>query len=147
MAVPLTAFLAFAGQGSFAQSFLIDWFKIAGGGGTSSGGSFSVAGTIAQADATFQTMTGGSFALAGGFWQLHAVQTAGAPLLAIRFISASAVQVYWPSPSFGFNLQVSADLSTMNWVAPVETVTDDGSIKSINIDPATSARFYRLVSP
>jgi hypothetical protein len=33
---------------AFAQSYTIDWFKIAGGSGTSTGGVFSVSGTISQ---------------------------------------------------------------------------------------------------
>ncbi|HUC85210.1 MAG TPA: hypothetical protein VL970_08465, partial [Candidatus Acidoferrales bacterium] len=60
----------------FAQSYSIDWFKIAGGGGTSSNGQFSVSGTIGQPDAG-GPLTGGSFSLAGGFWALYAVQTPG----------------------------------------------------------------------
>jgi hypothetical protein len=49
------------------QSYEIPWYTIDGGGGTSSGGTFSLAGTIGQPDAG-PTMTGGSFSLAGGFW-------------------------------------------------------------------------------
>jgi hypothetical protein len=46
--------------------FSIDWYTIDGGGGTSSGGSFEVAGTIGQADAG--THSGGQFTVEGGFW-------------------------------------------------------------------------------
>ena len=38
-------------SGVRAQSYSIDWFKIAGGGGTSTGGVYSVSGTIGQHDA------------------------------------------------------------------------------------------------
>ncbi len=42
---------------------------IAAGGGTSSGGSFSIDGTIGQADADpLQPSTGGVFSISGGFW-------------------------------------------------------------------------------
>ncbi|HXR05029.1 MAG TPA: hypothetical protein VN836_10025, partial [Verrucomicrobiae bacterium] len=34
-----------------AQQYSIDWHKVAGGGGTSSGGTFAVSGTIGQPDA------------------------------------------------------------------------------------------------
>lgn len=47
--------------------FDLAWHTIDGGGGTSSGGGFELAGTMGQHDAG-QTMTGGSFALTGGFW-------------------------------------------------------------------------------
>ncbi|MDX2131029.1 MAG: hypothetical protein SFY69_03120 [Planctomycetota bacterium] len=44
----------------------IDWYTIDGGGGTSSGASFVLSGTIGQPDAG--VMSGGSFTLTGGFW-------------------------------------------------------------------------------
>ena len=57
---------------SFAQSsggdFEITKSTIDNGGGTSSGGNFSLTGTIGQHDANRQISTGGGFALAGGFW-------------------------------------------------------------------------------
>ena len=45
----------------------IDWYSIDGGGGISSGGIFTVSGTIGQADAGPPVMTGGIFTLTGGF--------------------------------------------------------------------------------
>src|SRR5580765_2937247 len=54
----------------YAQTYAIDWFSIDGGGGTSSGGAFSLSGTIGQPDANPQPMSGGNFSLIGGFWSL-----------------------------------------------------------------------------
>ena len=34
-----------------AQTYSIDWYKIAGGGGTSTGGTYAVSGTIGQPEA------------------------------------------------------------------------------------------------
>lgn len=48
-----------------AQSYSIDWFTIAGGGGASTGGGFSLNGTIGQPDPG--AMSGGNYSLAGGF--------------------------------------------------------------------------------
>ena len=48
------------------QSYSIDRFAIAGGGGTSTGGNFTLNGTLGQPDAG--TMSGGNYSLAGGFW-------------------------------------------------------------------------------
>ena len=45
----------------------INWYTIDGGGGTSTGGTFSLSGTIGQPDAG-GPMTGGTFSLTGGFW-------------------------------------------------------------------------------
>lgn len=44
----------------------ISWFTIDGGGGTSSGGGFTLSGTVGQPDPG--TATGGGFTLVGGFW-------------------------------------------------------------------------------
>ncbi|MCA3004772.1 MAG: hypothetical protein LW650_08755 [Planctomycetaceae bacterium] len=49
-----------------AQPFAISWYTIDGGGGTSTGGGFTLSGTIGQPDAG--VMTGGGFTLQGGFW-------------------------------------------------------------------------------
>src|SRR5215470_771485 len=57
-----------------AQSYAIDWFTVDGGGGTSSGGVYSLSGTLGQPDANTPPMTGGNFSLTGGFWSLFAVQ-------------------------------------------------------------------------
>jgi Dockerin type I domain len=51
----------------------LSWFTIDGGGGTSSGGNFTISGTIGQADAgPSGGMSGGppgsQYALVGGFW-------------------------------------------------------------------------------
>jgi hypothetical protein len=57
----LTAF----SQTASAQ-FDISWYTIDGGGGSSSGGTFQLSGTIGQHDAG--VMSGGNFTLTGGFW-------------------------------------------------------------------------------
>ena len=49
-------------------NFEITKITVDNGGGISSGGSFSLSGTIGQADASIQTSNGGSYLLAGGFW-------------------------------------------------------------------------------
>jgi hypothetical protein len=127
-----------------AQSYSIDWYKVAGGGGTSTGGVYSVSGTIGQHDAG-GPLTGGGYVLYGGYWgMLNVVQTAGAPLLSIQYTSTNTAMVYWPSPSTGFNLQVNTNLATTNWIAPAESVTDNGTIKFIIVNPPAGSRFYRL---
>ena len=76
------AFLLVISAG-LAQSYSINWYKVAGGGGASTGGVYSVSGTIGQHDAG-QPITGGTYSLTGGFWSLIAVvQTPGAPTLYI----------------------------------------------------------------
>ena len=128
------------------QSYTIDWYKVAGGGGTSTGGVYSVSGTIGQHDVS-GAMTSGNFSLTGGFWSLYAVQTPGAPVLSIKLTTTNTAQVYWPSPSTGFNLQVSTNLATTNWITPAESVTDNGTIKFIIVNPPAGNRYYRLKNP
>ena len=130
----------------FAQSYSIDWYKISGGGGTSTGGVYNVSGTIGQHDAG-GPMTGGNFSLTGGFWSLYAVQTPGAPVLSIKLTTTNTAQVYWSSPSTGYNLQVNTNLATASWVTPAESVTDNGTIKYIIVNPPTGNRYYRLKNP
>ena len=55
--------------------YSVDWFKVAGGGGTSTGDVYTVSGTFGQPDAG-GPMGGGGFTVVGGFWSLFAVQTA-----------------------------------------------------------------------
>ena len=141
--IAVSAFWLFV-LGAQAQiSYSIDWFKVSGGGGTSTGGVYSVSGTIGQPDAS-GAVTGGNYSLTGGFWSLFAVQTPGAPVLSIQLTSTNTAIVYWPSPSTGFNLQVSTNLVTTNWVTAAETVSDNGSIRFILVNPHTGNCFYRL---
>lgn len=128
---------------ALAQSYSINWYKIAGGGGTSTNGQYSLSGTIGQQDAG-GTLTGPGFALTGGFWSLFVVQTSGAPSLGIRSTQTNSVVVFWPSPSTGFSLQQNSNLSTTNWVAPAEIVNDDGTNRFIVVTPPVGSRYYRL---
>ena len=129
-----------------AQSYSIDWFKVSGGGGTSTNGQFALSGTIGQQDAG-GPMTGGNFSLTGGFWSLiSAVQTPGAPLLSVLLTSTNTALVLWAAPSTGFRLQQNGDLTTTNWVS-APTPTNDGIHNFIIVNPPLGNRFYRLTSP
>ena len=55
--LPVLAGLLALSAGAIAQSYSIDWFKVSGGGGTSTGGTYQVSGTIGQPDAS-GAMTG-----------------------------------------------------------------------------------------
>lgn len=131
---------------TFAQNYSIDWSTIDGGGGTSTGGVYSVSGTIGQPDAG--AMSGGNYSLTGGFWSLlSVVQTPGSPLLSISMTSSNTALVSWPSPSSGFNLQVNTNgLGTVNW-SNSPAATDNGTIKYIIVNPPTGNRFFRLFKP
>jgi hypothetical protein len=131
-----------------AQSYSLDWSTIDGGGGTSTGGVYSVTGTIGQPDASQQAMTGGNYSLVGGFWSLIAVQTPGAPLLSIFRTPTNTVAVSWPSPSTGWNLQLNTNsVSSLNWSNVTAIIQDDGTNKTLIVNPPTGSRFYRLNKP
>jgi hypothetical protein len=130
-----------------AQSYSIDWFKIAGGGGTSTGGVYSVSGTIGQHDAG-GPMTGGNYSLTGGFWALiSVVQTPGLPLLTITLNSQlSTVTVSWPDTG-SYTLQQNANLAGGSWTTSGYTITTSNGTNSITITPLTGNLFFRLRSP
>src|SRR6266571_9249755 len=128
-----------------AQTFAIDWVTIDGGGGTSTGGVYSVSGTIGQPDAGH--MSGGNYTIDGGFWGIiAAVQTPGAPLLRVVLTSTNTVIVAWPVPSTGFSLQQNASLGTTNW-SDLTNVSVVGSEKQVLVSPPVGNRFYRLFRP
>ncbi len=123
--------------------YSIDWHKIAAGGGTSTGGTYQVTGTIGQPDAG-SAMSGGQYSVTGGFWSLiAAVQTPGSPELTVTH-SGNSVIVSWPYPSAGFVLQQNNSLSTTNWTASGLTITTTGSTNSISITAPTGTLFFRL---
>jgi hypothetical protein len=76
----LTALLALLLLTSFAlatNGYDLSWWTVDGGGGTfSTGGDYTLGGTIGQSDAGL--MAGGDYTLGGGFWgggELHAPQS------------------------------------------------------------------------
>jgi hypothetical protein len=127
-----------------AQTYSIDWSTIDGGGGTSTGGVYSVTGTVGQPDAG-ATMSGGNYSLDGGFWSfVAAVQIPGSPLLTVTR-SGNGVIVSWPSPSTGFMLQQNSNVANTNgWFAYSGTVNDDGTTKSVTNAPPTGNLYFRL---
>jgi len=148
MATSLAVLAALLVCASFAraQNFAIDWFTIDGGGGTGTGGVFSMTGTIGQPDAG--KMSGGNYALDGGFWSITAaVQTPGAPLLTISVTPTNTVLVSWPFPSSGFTLQQKTNFNATNWAAPSQPITNNGAINYIIVNPPVGNRFYRLFKP
>jgi hypothetical protein len=126
--------------------YSLDWSTTDGGGGTSTGGVYSVSGTIGQPDAG--TMSGGNYTLAGGFWGIiAAVPTPGAPALAITRTATNSVIISWPSPSTGWTLHQNTNLNTVNWSEVLTTPNDDGATKSVTVAPPLGNRFYRLRKP
>jgi hypothetical protein len=129
-----------------AQNYSIDWYKIAGGGGTSTGGTYQVSGTIGQHDAG-GPMTGGNYSLTGGFWALiSVVQTAGLPNLTITFVGPNSVVVSWPNTG-SYTLQQNSNLAGGSWITSGYTITTSNGTNSVTIMPPTGNLFFRLKQP
>jgi hypothetical protein len=127
-----------------AQSYSIDWFTIDGGGGTSTGGVYSVSGTMGQPDAG--ALSGGGYTVAGGFWGiLSAVQSPGAPLLSIERVGG-AVRVFWPKPSAGFVLDQSLTVTGI-WSQVSFPYATNAADVSITVPSPAGNKFYRLRQP
>lgn len=129
-----------------AQSYSINWYKISGGGGmNTTGGVYSVSGTIGQHDAG-GPMTGGGYQLTGGFWALISVlQTPGAPTLYIRQ-SGSTVTVFWQDVS-GWTLQQNNNLTVPAGWSLSSGVTTSSGTNHLDITPPTGNLFFRLEHP
>jgi hypothetical protein len=129
-----------------AQTYSIDWYKISGGGGTSSNGQYSVSGTIGQHDAGL-TMTGGSYSVTGGFWSLiSVVQTAGLPWLTISH-SGNTVIISWPNTAACSLQQNSNVAESAGWTACGSTVSTNSGTCSVTISPPAGNLFFRLYNP
>jgi hypothetical protein len=131
---------------SQAQNFTIDWFTIDGGGGASTGGGFSVSGTVGQPDAG--KMSGGNYTLDGGFWGIvAAVQTPGAPLLTITRSGANVV-ISWPTPAAGFELEMRDGLfAGVSWATVTNAPVVSNNETAVTIGITSGSKFYRLRRP
>lgn len=140
---PLLAILIHQPSTADAQSYSIDWHTIDGGGSTSTGGVYSVSGTIGQPDAG-GPLTNGQYSVTGGFWALpQAVQTEGAPTLNIAPATPGFATVSW-SPATGTNwiLQERPGLTAGIW-----TNSPSGWTNPVTVPASLPTRFYRLFKP
>jgi hypothetical protein len=129
-----------------AQSYSIDWHKVSGGGGTSGGGSYSLSGTIGQADAS-APLTGGNYSLVGGFWSLGS----GSPILAAPILtitgSGTSVTISWPVAAAGYVLQTNGTLASINWGGFAGLVSSNGTNWNTVVSPAKGSSYFRLFKP
>jgi hypothetical protein len=142
------ALLALSASVALAQHS-IDWSTIDGGGGTSTGGVYSVTGTSGQPDAA-GPLTNGPYSIVGGFWcVIAAVQTPGTPLLSVARTATNTVIVSWPLPDAGWKLHATTNLVTTGSVwteIPPPYAINATSLYFVEPIP-TGNRFYRLHQP
>jgi hypothetical protein len=131
-----------------AQDFSLDWFGLAGGGGSSFSGELELSATIGQPEAG--EMTGGDFAIIGGFWSIvTAVEAPGQPSLSVSLAEGTVI-ISWPeSESRDFGLEeagVLADPSSP-WI-PVNAIPEvSNGTKTVRLPLAPGNHFYRLHKP
>jgi hypothetical protein len=128
---------------ALAQNYSIDWFTIDGGGGTSTGGVYSVSGTIGQPDAG--VLSGGNYTIVGGFWGgIIPIQTEGGPTLYIQNLLNGTAKVYWIPNTPGFVLQEASALTPtpISWADAPAAYTNGATIPA-----SLQTRFFRLKKP
>lgn len=126
-----------------AQSYSLDWWNGAGGGGTSTGGVYSASGTIGQADAG-TAMSSGQFSAQGGFWVLGVVQDTNAPTLTLWRTATNTLVLAWPVPPEGFTLRETVDLSSPAWTDVAVPPVVAGGRAQVTLPVPAGNRFYRL---
>jgi len=82
------------------SAYVLDWSTIDGGGGTSSGGPYTLTGTIGQPDAAYSA--GGDYELLGGF-------RPGGPLCFVDFYSFARFAEQWLYRGVGLEADLSGD--------------------------------------
>ena len=132
--------------GALHAQYSINWYTVAGGGGTSSGTNgttnYTVSGTIGQPATA--TMSGSNYTVTSGFWSIiSVVQTPNSPLLTITRSGTNAI-ISWSASTTPFVLQQTPNLSSTNsWSAsPAMQTTNSGTI-SVTV-PAVSG--YQVLS-
>ena len=125
-----------------AQNYSINWSTIGGGGGSSTGGVYSVSGTIGQPDAG-GPLTNGQYSVIGGFWAWPvAVPSVGAPELVIVPSAPGTATLSWTPATPGFVLQETLSLAPTNWMNSVS-----GATNPVTVPAVLPAQFYRLFKP
>jgi len=80
--------------------YILTWSTIDGGGGTSSGGTYKLVGTIGQPDAAYSA--GGNYELLGGFWP-------GGSLCIVQFDDFARFAEYWLETGTGLAGDLDGD--------------------------------------
>ena len=93
-----------------SANYEISWYTIDDGGGTSSGGSYVLTGTIGQPDADWSRA--GSYEVLGGFWP-------GGPLCFVAFDDFARFADYWLTSDLTADLDddKDVDFADLQWLA------------------------------
>jgi uncharacterized delta-60 repeat protein len=93
-------------------------------------------------------MTGYAFSSDSDYDYLVLKYSIVRPSLTIVRTTTNTVAISWPSPSTGFTLQQNTNgIATVNWSNVLTAPTDNGTRKTVIVNPPSGSRFYRLSSP
>jgi len=91
-----------------SAQYKLSWYTIDGGGGQSSGGDFTLTGTIGQPDAAWSR--GGAYELLGGFWP-------GGPFCVVDFNHFARFAEHWRETGTGLPADLYEDEhNIVNWL-------------------------------
>ena len=140
----ILALAAFSLASAAHAQFSIPWFTIDGGGGTSAGGTFTLSGTVGQAEAA-PALVGGTFKLEPGFWSSVTVQqTPGAPTLKIQLVANGLAVISWPATVTGFVLEETASAGLpYSWNNTTQPMVDTVTEHTVTV-PANGNKCFRL---
>jgi hypothetical protein len=128
------------------NNFAFDAFTVGGGGGTSTGSTYSISGTAGQADAG--QMSGGSYVIRGGFWPAFAAASRGSMSLRLDAQPGSPPQLRLHGPVNQTILILASDClgPQAHWTV---VATTNSSVMPCTIHglPAAGGRcvFYRAM--
>ena len=100
LAVLIILLVSVSAMGQTGGQYELVWSTIDGGGGTSSGGPYTLTGTIGQPDAAYSA--GGDYELLGGF-------RPGGPLCFVDFYSFARFAEQWFYSGVGLEADLSGD--------------------------------------
>jgi hypothetical protein len=135
-----------AAQGAETTQFAMKATVVANGGGTMSGGQFSLSGTIGQHEAA-PALSGGQFQLQPGFWcGITLVQQTGAPILTMRLGKGGNAVIGWPANVSGFVLEEASAL-TGPWTPVTQAIQIQGDEQTVLVPAQDTIKLYRLRKP
>ena len=85
---------------------------------------------------------------AGSVYLFSVPAAIGAPSLTIRRTTPNTVAVSWPSTATGFVLQQNTNgVGSVNWSNVTAGIQNDGTNKTLIVNPTGQSRFFWLISP
>ena len=142
--IAVSCFLLFASC-AFAQQFSIGWAKIAASSGTSSGGAYSVSGTIGPAVAG--AVSGGNYTLGNSYWGIIAGVQAPGVQLAITatglLLGGNSQLTFNGNLGQAYMLQASTNL--IDWETVLTFTCTNSPMVVVDPDAGNhQRRFYRI---